>query len=82
MVGEDRLLNAAAAFDKLNQSCVVVDAGTALTIDYIDGKGTFHGGAIVPGAQLIYGPPLEDRFYYDISHNQQSTSFTTVNLPG
>jgi len=53
LVGEDRLLNAAAAFDKLNQACVVVDAGTALTIDYIDGNGTFHGGAIVPGAQLM-----------------------------
>lgn len=53
LVGEDRLLNAAAAFEKLKQACVVVDAGTALTIDYIDGKGTFHGGAIVPGAQLM-----------------------------
>lgn len=53
LVGEDRLLNAAAAFDKLGQSCVVVDAGTAMTIDYVDGTGTFHGGAIVPGAQLM-----------------------------
>jgi len=53
LVGEDRLLNAAAAFDKIGQACVVVDAGTAITIDYIDGAGTFHGGAIVPGAQLM-----------------------------
>ena len=53
IVGEDRLLNAAAAFDTLGQACVVVDAGTAMTIDYIDGAGTFHGGAIVPGAQLM-----------------------------
>ena len=53
IVGEDRLLNAAAAFDKLGQACVVVDAGTAITIDYVDGAGTFHGGAIVPGAQLM-----------------------------
>lgn len=53
LVGEDRLLNAAAAFDKLQQACVVVDAGTAMTVDYIDGAGTFHGGAIVPGAQLM-----------------------------
>ncbi|MFN3168129.1 MAG: type III pantothenate kinase [Phycisphaeraceae bacterium] len=53
IVGEDRLLNAAAAFDKLGQACVVVDAGTAMTIDYVDGAGTFHGGAIVPGAQLM-----------------------------
>ncbi len=53
LVGEDRLLNAAAAFDVLKQACVVVDAGTAMTIDFIDGAGTFHGGAITPGAQLM-----------------------------
>lgn len=53
MVGEDRLLNAAAAFDKHKQSCVIVDAGTAMTIDLVDGAGTFHGGAITPGAQLM-----------------------------
>lgn len=53
LVGEDRLLNAAAGYDKLKQACVVVDAGTAMTIDFIDGAGTFHGGAITPGAQLM-----------------------------
>ncbi|MFI4859984.1 MAG: type III pantothenate kinase [Phycisphaerales bacterium JB063] len=53
IVGEDRLLNAAAAYDKLKQSCVIVDAGTAMTVDLVDGEGTFHGGAIVPGAQLM-----------------------------
>jgi type III pantothenate kinase len=51
-VGDDRLLNAAAAYDILKQACVVVDAGTAITVDYIDGAGTFHGGAIAAGAQL------------------------------
>ncbi len=53
MVGEDRLLNAAAAYNVLKQACVVVDAGTAITIDFIDGAGTFHGGAIGPGAQMM-----------------------------
>ena len=53
IVGDDRLLNAAAAFDVLKQSCVVVDAGTAVTVDYVDGAGTFHGGAIGAGAQLM-----------------------------
>ncbi len=53
IVGEDRLLNAAAAFDTLKQACVVVDAGTAITVDYVDGQGTFHGGAIGPGAQMM-----------------------------
>lgn len=53
LVGQDRLLNAAAAYDTLKQACVVVDAGTAITVDFIDGAGTFHGGAIAPGAQLM-----------------------------
>ena len=53
IVGVDRLVNAAAAYDVLKQSCVVVDAGTAVTVDFVDGAGTFHGGAIVPGARLM-----------------------------
>ena len=52
IVGQDRLLNAAAAYDKLKEACIVVDAGTAVTVDFIDGEGTFHGGAILPGARL------------------------------
>lgn len=53
LTGQDRLLNAAAAYDTLKQACVVVDAGTAITVDFIDGAGTFHGGAIAPGASLM-----------------------------
>jgi type III pantothenate kinase len=34
------------------QAVIVVDAGTAVTVDFIDGEGTFHGGAIAPGAQV------------------------------
>ena len=60
LVGEDRLLNAAAAFDVLKQSVVVVDAGTAITIDFVDGEGTFHGGAIAPGGQMMLNA-LHDR---------------------
>ena len=30
----------------------MVDAGTALTVDFVDGEGTFHGGAIAPGAAM------------------------------
>jgi len=52
ITGVDRLLNAAAAFDTLKQACVVVDAGTAVTVDFVDGHGTFHGGAIAPGASM------------------------------
>ncbi len=52
MTGTDRLLNACAAFDVLKQACIVVDAGTAVTIDFVDGEGTFHGGAIAPGGDM------------------------------
>jgi type III pantothenate kinase len=52
ITGTDRLLNAAAAFDRLHEACIVVDAGTALTVDFVDGEGTFHGGAIAPGAAM------------------------------
>jgi type III pantothenate kinase len=52
-VGEDRLLAAAAAYDKFKQAVIVVDAGTAVTVDFVDGEGTFHGGAILPGMRLM-----------------------------
>ncbi len=50
--GRDRFLNALAAFDSAQQACVVVDAGTAITVDFIDGQGVYHGGAIAPGASM------------------------------
>ena len=53
IVGEDRLLTAAAAYSVLKQACVIVDAGTATTVDFVDGAGTYHGGAIGPGARLM-----------------------------
>lgn len=52
LIGVDRLLNAAAAWDRIHQACIVVDAGTAVTVDFVDGDGTFHGGAIIPGAMM------------------------------
>jgi type III pantothenate kinase len=50
--GQDRLLCAAAAYAMLKQAVIVVDAGTCVTIDFVDGEGTFHGGAIAPGARM------------------------------
>lgn len=50
--GVDRLLGAAAAWDTLKQACVIINAGTAVTIDFVDGEGVFHGGVIAPGAQM------------------------------
>jgi len=52
ITGVDRLLTASAAWDRVQQACVIVDAGTCVTIDFVDGEGTFHGGAIAPGARM------------------------------
>ena len=50
-VGVDRLVNAIAAFERTKNWTIVVDAGTAITIDGIDEKGAFLGGIIAPGIE-------------------------------
>ncbi len=52
-VGADRLLDALGAYSRAQAACVVVDAGTAITVDFVDGEGTFHGGAIGPGVRMM-----------------------------
>jgi type III pantothenate kinase len=49
--GVDRVLNVAAAYEQMGKACVVVDAGTAVTVDVCNDVGDFLGGAIAPGAQ-------------------------------
>ena len=41
--GQDRLLAAAAAYAMMKQAVIVIDAGTAITVDFVDGEGVFHG---------------------------------------
>jgi type III pantothenate kinase len=53
LTGVDRVLNVAAAYDLMGNACVVVDAGTALTVDVCNDSGEFLGGAIAPGASLM-----------------------------
>ncbi len=52
-VGQDRLLCALGAYETVRQACVVVDVGTAVTIDFVDGEGVFQGGAIAPGVGMM-----------------------------
>ncbi|MFG0314869.1 MAG: type III pantothenate kinase, partial [Phycisphaerales bacterium] len=53
-VGQDRLLCAIGAFRVVKQACIVVDLGTAITVDFVDGEGVFHGGAILPGIGMMF----------------------------
>jgi len=51
--GVDRIVNMAAAFEQMGKGCVVVDAGTAITVDCCSDSGEFLGGSISPGVGLM-----------------------------
>ncbi|HVF85106.1 MAG TPA: type III pantothenate kinase [Abditibacteriaceae bacterium] len=48
-VGADRLVNALAAREKFKSACLIVDFGTATTVDAVSHDGHYLGGAIAPG---------------------------------
>ncbi len=50
--GADRLLLALGARERFGAPCIVVSAGTAVTVDLVDADGAFAGGAIAPGLGL------------------------------
>jgi type III pantothenate kinase len=54
-VGIDRLLNAVAAKSPVEHalSSILIDAGSAVTVDWLDHRGAFRGGAIFPGFRLM-----------------------------
>lgn len=51
-IGVDRVCAAAAAFDKIERGCTIVDFGSAVTVDLIDDNGVLLGGAILPGLKM------------------------------
>ena len=51
-VGADRLVNTVAAHDRYKGPLIVVDFGTATTLDVVDGNGNYCGGVIAPGINL------------------------------
>lgn len=57
-LGTDRLVNAAAAYDRYRTDLIVVDLGTATTFSVVTRTGEFKGGAIAPGV----GPAAETLF--------------------
>jgi type III pantothenate kinase len=51
-VGPDRIVNAVAAYDRERCGLIVVDFGTATTLDVVSPKGEYLGGVICPGVQI------------------------------
>ena len=52
-LGVDRLMALIAAWQKFKTACVVIDCGTAVTIDALDGAGVHQGGLIMPGLDML-----------------------------
>jgi type III pantothenate kinase len=54
-VGIDRLLGALAASRRLpaGSPAIIINVGSAMTVDYLDPGGVFRGGAILPGPWMM-----------------------------
>ncbi len=51
-VGQDRLVNARAAYELYGGASIIVDFGTAITIDVVNKKREYMGGVIAPGVEI------------------------------
>ena len=59
-LGVDRFVAAIAAYQiARSRGACVIDVGTAMTVDLIDGSGVHQGGAILPGPQLMQASLLK-----------------------
>lgn len=52
-LGSDRWAALIAAWRKVEDACLVVNCGTATTVDALSGQGEFLGGLILPGLGLM-----------------------------
>lgn len=52
-LGVDRWLAAVAAWNRYRGAVIVIDAGTAVTVDAVNSTGEFMGGVIAPGLALM-----------------------------
>ncbi len=50
-VGADRIVNGIAAFEAFGGPVIIIDFGTATTLDVVDSTGAYLGGAIAPGIE-------------------------------
>lgn len=54
-LGPDRIASACGAWQlHPHANSLIIDAGTCITIDYLDASGTYRGGAILPGIDMKF----------------------------
>lgn len=51
-VGQDRIINSLAGFQKYKDNLIIIDFGTATTFDVVGMNGEYLGGIIAPGINL------------------------------
>jgi type III pantothenate kinase len=51
-IGADLIANAFGALKKYDSDCIIIDLGTATTIQFITKEGSFEGTAIAPGLKV------------------------------
>ena len=51
-VGSDRIVTANGAISEYGRNLLIIDFSTAITFDYIDDKGDYRGGSIIPGVEI------------------------------
>ncbi len=77
-LGADRIVNDSYAYHLNKEFQIIVDIGTALTIDIIDEDGNFKGGVIFPGIKTLAvclnektaSLPLIDMDIYDFDNDK------------
>ncbi len=54
-LGSDRWVALIAAWHDVHDACLVVNCGTATTVDALSARGEFLGGLILPGVDMMQG---------------------------
>ncbi|HYB91359.1 MAG TPA: type III pantothenate kinase [Candidatus Binataceae bacterium] len=80
-VGADRIVNAVAAYDRYGGACIVVDFGTATTLDYVTGRGEYAGGTIAPGLEISMNALIEHAaklYRVELTRPRETVGRTTI----
>ena len=70
-LGVDRAISLVAASQMTNEDLIVIDAGTATTIDYLDSNKVHIGGIILPSKEII-----DNIFYKMLDFNFYEEDFS------
>jgi len=75
-LGSDRWASLIAAWHLVHGKCLVVNSGTATTIDSLSEQGKFLGGLIVPGIHLMQRSLMSatEQLKSEIAHTENSVS--------